>query len=200
MTRIAVAAAAALLVLGVGLRIWRGVQPQGGIHGQEANGTSGAMDGAILEGAESTVAGTSGGAADSESAVVVNPFTSCSGAEELASQSGVPIVDLRNLPFTAANTEYSLIDGSLAQIVYSSGDGGQIVYRGQAGEEDPSGDYEDYKMQQTVSVAGRSVTIKGNGQLIYLAVWTDGGYTYSISSSEGVTKEAMTGMVEGTMD
>lgn len=50
-----------------------------------------------------------------------------------------------------------------------------------AGDEDISGDYNEYSevMEQEME-DGRMVTLKGNDGAVYCVTWTDGGYSYAI--------------------
>lgn len=40
-----------------------------------------------------------------------------------------------------------------------------------------------------------SVTLKGNDGLVYLAVWTDGGYSYALNVTAGLSQSEMTALV-----
>ena len=40
-----------------------------------------------------------------------------------------------------------------------------------------------------------SVTLKGNDGLVYLAVWTDGGYSYALNVTAGLSQSDMTVLV-----
>lgn len=48
------------------------------------------------------------------------------------------------------------------------------------GSDDISGDYNDYKEINKVTVGNNTVTLKGNNSKVYTAVWTSGEYTYAI--------------------
>lgn len=49
---------------------------------------------------------------------------------------------------------------------------------------------------KTVEVGEKSVTIKKEAEDCYLAVWTDGDYSYSVSVQTPFTQEELTGLVE----
>ena len=49
---------------------------------------------------------------------------------------------------------------------------------------------------KTVEVGEKSVTIKKEAEDCYLAVWTDGDYSYSVSVQTPFSQEELTGLVE----
>lgn len=55
-----------------------------------------------------------------------------------------------------------------------------VTYRQSLGTEDNSGDVTAYEKEISVTIDGCSVTLKGDGQQFFLAVWSDGTYSYSI--------------------
>ena len=62
-------------------------------------------------------------------------------------------------------------------------------------EEPISGDYNEYASVISQELRGRSVTLKGDGKLIFLAIWTEGDYSYSVSVSNGMTSAAILDLV-----
>ena len=69
-------------------------------------------------------------------------------------------------------------DGDLAEEETAS-----VLFRKAVGSEDISGDYNEYASVTEQDVNGRTVTLKGDGKLTYLAIWTDGEFSYSVSVS-----------------
>ena len=63
------------------------------------------------------------------------------------------------------------------------------------GSEDISGDYNEYAEQQSMTVGSVSATCKGEGGLVKLAIWTDGGYTYAVSVEDGCTADEMAALI-----
>ena len=86
---------------------------------------------------------------------------------------------------------YIVIDGTLLEIAF---DGGYI--RKAKGSDDISGDYNEYENVTTADAGGRTVTLKGNGDKIMLAIWTAGDYTYCIGVTDGVSEAEMTSYVD----
>lgn len=80
---------------------------------------------------------------------------------------------------------YAVMSDELIQVTYYADDNHYICIRKTAetdgGENgDISGDYRVYEEESTRDIDGRSVRIKGNQGNGGLALWTDGGYTYSL--------------------
>ena len=112
----------------------------------------------------------------------------------LSAAVGFDIADLPNLPFVPTETVYQKYDGDLAEIMYS--DGSQTLsYRISKGSEDNSGDYNEYETTYTKTINGFSMTLEGNGTLIYKAVYQQGGYSYSITASKGLTEQQLMQML-----
>ena len=63
---------------------------------------------------------------------------------------------------------------------------------------DNSGNNTEYSESSEQSINGLSVTLKGNDGLVYLAVWNDNNFAYTISVNEGVFADEMTEYIEAT--
>lgn len=131
---------------------------------------------------------------------VVNGMETVASAEELSQKLGFPVSDLKNLPFTVEHTEYTNGWGEFAQIDYegvdADGDAQSLCYRKGTGEEDISGDYNMYEVEETVDVTGTQVTLKGSADGYALAVWNGDGYAYAVSVTKEITKDQMIQIVE----
>ena len=66
------------------------------------------------------------------------------------------------------------------------------------GVADNSGNKTEYHESAEQSVNGLTVTLKGNDGLVFLAVWNDNNFAYTISSASGVNAEEMTEYIEAT--
>ena len=87
----------------------------------------------------------------------------------------------------------SLLFGTLVQVLYTNGED-ELFYRTERSEEDISGDYNVYESVVTESCNGFDVTLKGNGDRVFCAVWVDGD-AYAIYSREGLAKQTMLAMI-----
>lgn len=117
-----------------------------------------------------------------------------SSLQELSDTVGFTVNELENLPFHATASAYASYMNELAEIVYT-GDDNVCTYRVSAGDEDNSGDYNFYDSETTMEISGLTVTLKGNGGLWNLALWTDGGFSYSAGFQNGVTSADIQAML-----
>lgn len=63
-----------------------------------------------------------------------------------------------------------------------------------AGSADISGDYNSYSETSTVEVGTRKVTLKGDNGIVMTAIWTDGNYSYSIST-DGISADEISSLI-----
>ena len=66
------------------------------------------------------------------------------------------------------------------------------------GVADNSGNKTEYSESTEQSVNGLTVTLKGNDGLVFLAVWNDNNFDYTISVANGVNADEMTEYIEAT--
>ena len=112
-----------------------------------------------------------------------------SSVEALSAKSGVPLKELTGIPFPVEHTQYVSYWENLAEIEYSGG-ADTLCYRKSQGTEDNSGDYNVYDREETVEIAGSTVTLKGEGDTFTLATWTDGSYVCSVSLTTPLSQQA----------
>ncbi len=131
---------------------------------------------------------------------VVNGMETVASAEELSQKVGFPVSDLKDLPFTVEHTEYINGWGEFAQIDYegvdADGDAQSLCYRKGTGEDDISGDYNVYEIEEAADVTGTQVMLKGSADGYALAVWNEGGYAYAVSVTKKITKDEILRIVE----
>lgn len=85
---------------------------------------------------------------------------------------------------------------SMIEVVYARTSGtGQIRIRKAVGNNDISGDYNIYSETSSEAINSHAVTLKGNNGKVNLATWTADGFTYAISSDEGLTLAQMSNLV-----
>lgn len=116
--------------------------------------------------------------------------------EALSAAAGFAVQEPQNLPFAVQETSYTLLFGELAQVKQTGTEGESVVYRVSQEDEDNSGDYTIYTVEQQVSWKAVTVTLKGNEDGFHLAVWQADGFSYSLNSSVGLTLEQMQTILE----
>ncbi|MBR4928566.1 MAG: hypothetical protein IKX72_03305 [Oscillospiraceae bacterium] len=124
---------------------------------------------------------------------IPNPFVDYESLEAAAKAAGFEL----KTPSSVKGFSDKLIqvcNGEMIQVIYLNGDD-RLLIRKAKGSEDISGDYNEYSDNSTVTVNGNSVTLRGDDGKVSTAVWTSGGYTYSVSFDTPVTEDEMTGIV-----
>ena len=122
---------------------------------------------------------------DGDSTQIPNPLTGHESLAELAKAVGFDI-KVPTVPAGYAADAYIDISGELAEVFYENGSD-TLLYRVSKGEGDNSGDYNTYSTQKTVNVNGVSVEMRGNDK-VNVAVWSNGGFAYSVSSEQGIAE------------
>lgn len=139
--------------------------------------------------------GASGSSAEPPATDAAAPgFGSYDDVGQLSAAVGFDAPLLSELPFAVAGTSFDSIGDDLAQVSYE-GAGREVVVRKAPGEDDVSGDYNDYAQVETTDVGGASVTLKGDGDAWALATWTDGGYAYAVSCDPGLSRDELLALV-----
>lgn len=108
----------------------------------------------------------------------------------LSERVGFDMPELTDLPFEVSSVTYTAYWQELAEITYQ-GENQTLCLRKSAGEEDNSGIYEEFETEENVEIEDVNVTLKGNNDACTVACWTQGGYAYSISVSESLSKEVI---------
>lgn len=137
------------------------------------------------------------GSTDSDEPDIIgmpNPFTDFDTLAEAEKQTGFYIT----LPDAIGSSDkriYRAMNDEMLEVVYVNGEDETGRVRKARGSEDISGDYNEYAETETVSVGGIDVLLKGDAGLVKLAVWTNDGYAYSVSSEAGMTADEMMALV-----
>ncbi len=123
-----------------------------------------------------------------------NPFTDFDTLAEAEAQTGFDIT-LPDAIGSSNNKIYRAMNYEMLEVIYMKGVDETGRIRKARGSEDISGDYNEYAETETVSVGNLDVLFKGDAGLVKLAVWTNDGFTYSVSSEAGLTADEMTALV-----
>lgn len=112
--------------------------------------------------------------------------TEYSSADELETAAGFSIDPIGTIPFDVTKTEYVLYADLLAEIIYT-GDDNRLTYRKSKGTEDNSGIFATYENEISIKIKGIEIQLKGSGEDFDLALWTEGGFSYSLSLDSPLT-------------
>ena len=114
-------------------------------------------------------------------------FTSCTALADLAKEVGFAVEELSSLPFAVMDTAYTAFGTEMAEVRYSGAEQ-TLVFRKAVGAVDPSGDYTEYASVWEEERDGVSITWKGDDRGAVLALWQNGGYSYSLRASAPFSK------------
>ena len=133
---------------------------------------------------------------DGDSSQIPNLLTAHDSLAELAKAVGFDI-KAPTVPVGYQADAYIDISGELAEVFYTKGED-TLVYRVGCGEGDNSGVYETYNTTKTVNVKGISVEMRGNDK-VNVAVWSNGGFAYSVSSEQGISETEVAAVVSSAL-
>lgn len=131
--------------------------------------------------------------AAANSTQIPNPFTDQDSLEQATKAAGFDLTVPEDVNGSPRHSIQTLGD-QMIQVFYGDADHA-VCIRKAPGSEDISGDYSVYTQTNTAAVNGASVTTKGENDLIYLALWTNDGYTYSISARSGMRDADMIALI-----
>ena len=127
---------------------------------------------------------------------IANGMVEVTSKEELSEAVGFPVKSAQSLPFFPQSIYYTSYWGEMAQIDYENG-GSTACFRQSLGEEDNSGDWNEYPVKESFTVNGCAVTLKGERDSYTLGIWSDGTYSYSLSLSAGQPASVWAELIEG---
>lgn len=119
---------------------------------------------------------------------VIPKITKYENEQALSEAVGFNMKAVMQIPFTIESIHYTSYWNELAEIVYT-GIENQLTFRMTPKSDDPSGDYTVYSMQEETFVQNTKVTLRGNHDLFYSALWKKEGFSYSIKVENGIAKQ-----------
>ena len=126
-----------------------------------------------------------------------NPFVDCETLEDAAEIAGFQMwapLELEGCPYT----KIQAVENEMIQVFYYESEDAEtehVLLRKGAGLEDISGDYNEYASVEEMTLGGRAVTARGDGERIFAAVWSDGTYSFAAVSADGMTEDELNGIV-----
>ena len=124
-----------------------------------------------------------------------SPLVEYTSVRDAWAVAGLPVYTPTLLPVGYAQKDIIVIDKSLAEIFYRNDAGKEILFRMARGDADISGDNTVYEVNQVVQVGRKYIRVKGTEKHVSLALWSRGGYTFSLSFEEPVSVEAVQAIV-----
>lgn len=119
--------------------------------------------------------------------------------EEAEKAVNFKINPVKVLPQGFNMSNINVISNEIIQMDYNSGEK-DISFRAGKEIENISGDYNEYKIKNTLKVNDVNINLNGNkAKIINLATWEKDGISYSISSTNGIDEETMLNMIESSL-
>ncbi|MBR1758686.1 MAG: hypothetical protein IJ744_08165 [Lachnospiraceae bacterium] len=127
-------------------------------------------------------------------AMIANPIKDFDTLAEAVADSGTSLIVSDALGMM--EPAYSTI-GQVVQVIYMDGDN-EICIRKAPGNQDVSGDYNEYAVNKMIEVGETFVTVKGNTEGSWnVILWLSEEATYSVTSTLGVDDAMVNALVTG---
>lgn len=134
---------------------------------------------------------------NSTAAELPNPIVSYDTLEKAVEALGFSVRTPQWMPDGYTQSRIEVIGGTMLQLAYSKSEDDTITYRVAKGEEDISGDYNEYANEATIEAAGITVTARGDQEeMLSVATWQADGLTYSLGFDKPITAEEIKKIVE----
>ena len=124
-----------------------------------------------------------------------NPYTDHGTLKEAEEDAGFKIQipdEIRGVKAVA----FRNLGTEMLEVIYYDGDAEVARVRKGTSEDDISGDYNVYEIEEAVDVTGTQVTLKGSADGYALAVWNEDDYAYAVSVTKKITKDEILQIVE----
>lgn len=115
--------------------------------------------------------------------------------QDLAEHLSYPLLLPAWLPEGYTLESARCLQGELAEVCWQA-DGQTLTYRMAPGNGDVSGDFTTYGWEEELTAGAYAVTCKGENGLVFLAVWSDGTYSFSLHASAGLNVDQVTALIE----
>lgn len=134
---------------------------------------------------------------DVESVAVESPYQEVNSLQEASKIAGFDM----KVPDSIgeySNQLISVIDSNIIEVRYLSSDEQStgIIIRKSGGDEDISGDYNTYSTNIAEHIDGKNVNLRGDGEKIFVATWTEDGFSYAVTANDYmVNKEQIESLI-----
>ena len=156
------------------------------------------------------------GSENNKNVEILNPFTEYETLVEAIKACGFDF----SVPNTVSgyeNKQFAVIDNKLIQVIYFNKyelskldeeelnnvnwetvnfNPNSLLIRKAVGNDDISGDYNEYEEINTISVSDLEVTTKGNDGTVNVAIWTNNGYTFAITTNNSMSGEQISKLIK----
>lgn len=121
----------------------------------------------------------------------VAPYEEFNNIEQAEKAAGFDI-EIPDSYSDFSDRSISVMFGTMIEVQYRDAYGNPgLRIRKAGGTDDISGDYNIYDTTAEIAVGDRPVTIKGNKDKYFLAVWSFEGYSYAVSAEQGASEDEL---------
>lgn len=124
---------------------------------------------------------------------MANPFVRTDTIDEAAAGAGFSFLAPEEIDGYSIS-EISYIKDSMIQIIY--GNDLEIRVRKSVSEDDITGDYNVYDINEEKEIAGMNVNVRANADGIHTVSWTDGGYSYAFMTGYGMSDASTEALIQ----
>lgn len=125
---------------------------------------------------------------------IPNPFVDCDSLDQAAETAGFDFSVPEKTPNGDSASVFRVMKDQMIEVVYSS-DAGKLTLRKARGGEDASGNYNSFDKVEEITVGESVVTVKGDGEKVYVATWNTGDFAFSIDAENGLTQDDVIAMI-----
>ena len=125
---------------------------------------------------------------------VVNPYLDCRTLEEAQELAGLTW-DVPEEIGGSTERLFRAVEDEMLEVTYKTEDAETARIRKAPGSDDISGVNEDFTTTETVEVGDSQVTMKGDGELLTVAVWSDDENAYSVALENGMSRDDLSSLV-----
>ncbi len=125
--------------------------------------------------------------------MINNPYANSVSLNTAEQMTGFTL-EIPNIIDTTTKTY--VIDQMIEVQYYDNEDNIIFNVRKAKGNDDCSGNYEVYQNEMTKEIQNHIVTLKGNDDIYYLAIWQNDKYSYSFYSYNGLDEDTITTYIE----
>lgn len=129
-----------------------------------------------------------------EDVQIPSPFVDHATLDEAVKIIGFPLVapdKLDGYNHLAIQT----MGSEMIQLIFQDGTN-SVIIRKAAGEGNISGNCNQYAETKTINVNGFTATLKGEKNMVEVAIWEHNGYTYAITADAGISTADMTTLIQ----
>lgn len=126
---------------------------------------------------------------------IVNPYIEYNDIESAEEILGYDVMIPTIIPEDYTISNIVIIDNKILSIDYEN-DSEKINYRTSEGNDEISGDFNNYENVNQIEIDNKNITLKGNDNKIHLISWNYDEQVFSIYSDQGLSQDQVINIIE----